>query len=492
MSNLQFQNTTSAVRITVGKIQTAENIRISVKNDIAEVLSVGIDSTVNSYEATEGEVTVYGKTAIKFLYNDGASVAASTYNADFSASLTNSQITADTKLCFDVVTVDTKVDTNANTATLAVLLEITAYAYINDSVPCLVGGDDIFVKTENLEVLQSADIFNVTAVIDEQLVSTKNISTVLLAESCLCVSDYTNADGVLRVSGEATVRLTYLSEGGIVTDTLPFHFERELDATGIPQQAQLKISPVVRGTKVRLDIAEDSVNTDFTVEIVANLCVESCVVGVVEVVTDAYGSACDFDFNRKTLCTTLPCGSVVANKTADCTLPLEGGKNVVTAVNVGAQVTKCTSLDKCAQVEGIIYATVLTEAENGLESTRLELPFIQTVEIDYLAPQCLSFATANVASFTIRDTSGLTATAELCIAVDSCRTVEYGVITEANEKPFDKTQLPAIEVCLAHKGETLWGLAKGLHMSEEDLLAVNPEITSPLEKDTRIVVYNKI
>jgi len=31
-----------------------------------------------------------------------------------------------------------------------------------------------------------------------------------------------------------------------------------------------------------------------------------------------------------------------------------------------------------------------------------------------------------------------------------------------------------------------------LHMSEEDLLAVNPEIKSPLEKDARIVVYNKI
>ena len=76
--------------------------------------------------------------------------------------------------------------------------------------------------------------------------------------------------------------------------------------------------------------------------------------------------------------------------------------------------------------------------------------------------------------------------------MDSVRDVNYGVILSAEEKPFDKTQLPAIEVCLAHKGETLWELAKGLHMSEEDLLAVNPEIKSPLEKDARIVVYNKI
>ena len=492
MSNLQFQNTTGVVRVAVGKIQTAENIRISVKNDIAEVLSVGVDSTVNSYEATEGEVTMYGKTAIKFLYNDGAAVAASTYNADFSASLQDAQITADTKFCFDVITVDTKVETNANTATLAVLLEITAYAYVTNSLPCLVGGEDVYVKTESLELLESADIFNLTAVIDEQLSASKTISTVLLAESSLCISDYTNAEGVLRIDGNATVRLTYLSEGGIVTDTLPFHFERELDATGIPQQAQLTVTPVVRGTKVRLDIAEDSVNTDFTVEIVMSLCVESCIVGVHEVVTDAYGSSCDMEFSRKNLMTTLPCGSVVAKKSTNCTLPLEGGKKVITAVNVGAQVTKCTSLEKSAQVEGIIFATVLTEAENGIESTRLELPFIQNVEIDYLAPQCQSYATASVASFALTDATGLAATAELCISIASCRTVEYNLIVEATEKPFDKTQLPAIEVCLAHKGETLWELAKGLHMSEEDLLAVNPEISSPLEHDARIVVFNKI
>ena len=52
--------------------------------------------------------------------------------------------------------------------------------------------------------------------------------------------------------------------------------------------------------------------------------------------------------------------------------------------------------------------------------------------------------------------------------------------------------LPAIEVCLARKGETLWNLAKGLHMSVEDVLATNPQITNPLEADARIVIYNKI
>ena len=491
MANVHFQNATVFRRKTVGKIQTAENVRISVKNDIADVLSVGVEHFINSYEATEGEVTFYGKTAIKFLYSDGTTVIGSNYNADFNAGVQNDEITSDTKCVFDVVTVDSKVETNANTATLTILLEITAYAYIAQSVSYLADGEEVYLRKESVEVLSGANVENLALVVDEQLCATHTITSVLLAESTLCVCDYTNAEGILHISGDATVRLTYMSEGKIVTDNLPFKFDRELDSSSIPQTAQLKITPFIRATKVRLDIAEDSINTDFTAEINATVRVEYTTTEVIDIVTDAYGANCDFVFQRGSLATTLPCGSAIARKQASYTLPVID-KKAVTAVNVGAVVTKCTSLDKCAQVEGVVYATLLCQGENALESTRLELPFVQTADVDFLYGGCNSNATVTVTDFSLSDSGNVQCTADLCIAVDSVRDVNYGVILSAEEKPFDKTQLPAIEVCLAHKGETLWELAKGLHMSEEDLLAVNPEIKSPLEKDARIVVYNKI
>lgn len=492
MANVQFQNATAYKRVTVGKVQTAENVRISVKNDIAEVYSVGVENAIISYDAQEGEVTFYGKTSIKFLYNDGTSVSGSSYNADFTASISNSAIAPNGKFCFDVVTVDSKVDTNANTATLTVLLEVTAYAYIAEDALYFADSDDCFVKKDGLEVLQNADILNLPLVIDEQLAATKTIDTVCLAESTLCICDYTLADNILRVSGDATVRLTYMTEGKLTCDTLPFKFDSELDATDIPSNAQLCIKPTVRGTKVRLDIAEDSVNTDFTAEISVSLCVECCTTGVWEVVSDAYGANCDFAFSRQNLATTLPCGSTLAKKRISNTLPIEGGRTVVAAVNVGATVTQCTSQEKCAKVEGIVHATALFSTETGLVAEPLELPFVQTVDVNYLAPQCECFANVAVTDFALSDNGGLSATAELCIAIAASRNVTYSLVNTADEKPFDKRTLPAIEVCLAHKGETLWSLAKGLHMSEEDLLAVNPEISNPLEKDARIVVYNKI
>ena len=490
--SIQFQNMSLLSRRFVGKIQTAESVRISVKTDIAQVLSVGVESAINSYEASRGEVSFYGKTNIKFLYSDGTSVLSAGYNADFTASMANELLDTDSKLTFDVVTVETKVETNANTATLTILLEITAYAYVTDSAPYFAEGDGLFTRSESVEVLQSAEIVNLPLVIDEELNASRNINTVLLAESNLCVTDTTFLNGILRICGDATVRLTYISDGKIVTDTLPFTFDRELDAAGIPEDSQIKLSLTPKNTKVRLDISEEEVNTALTVEIAANARVEALKIDALDIITDAYGADCDFKFEKRLLTTTLPCGSTVTKRRTSQSLPLEGGKAVATAVNVGAVVTKCESLERRATVEGVVYATVLYTTESGTESAQLELPFAEQVDVDYLMPQCQCHATVIVTDFAVKEQGGLQADAELCITIESERNVSFAVIVSAEEQPFDKSQLPAIEVCLAHKGETLWQLAKGLHMSEEELLAINPEITNPLEQDARIVVFNKI
>ncbi|MCM1195409.1 MAG: hypothetical protein NC099_04710 [Corallococcus sp.] len=492
MSNVQFLNASFINRKFVGKIQTVESVRISVKQDIVQALSIGVDSCVNSYEATLGEASFYGKTNIKFLYFDGNGISGSNYNADFTASIQSDLITNESKLSFEVVTVDSKADVNANTATLTILLEITVYAYCVDSSPYFSDGENIFVNTESVEALQRADIVNIPFVLDEEFSATRNISTVLLAESNLCAKEYSVQNGILHIAGEGAVRLTYVSDGDIVTDSLPFTFDRELEASDAMADGQLKLLIIPKNTKVRLNIAEGDVNTSFTVEIGSTVQADVTNIGVLEIVTDAYGSDCDFDFERKTVTTTLPCGSVVTRKQISASLPQEGGKHPVTALNVGAIVTNCISQERKCLVEGIVYATLLYATENGFDSEQLELPFSQTAEIDYLMPLCRSYAYVTVMNFALSEANGLAADVDLCFTIDSERDVTYSVIVDASEKPFDKSELPAIEVCIANKGETLWNLAKNLHMSEDDLVSVNPEVTNPLERDARIVVYNKI
>lgn len=490
MANLQFNNLTFARKKFIGKIQTAENVRISVKNDIANVLSVGIDSSVTSYQATHGDVALFGKTNIRFLYHDGTSMGSSNYSADFTANMQSELVGDDSKLIFDVVTLDSKVDTNANTATLTILLEVSVWAYVTETTPYLCGGENVFCKTENAEVLTGANVVNYSTVIDESLTASCGITTVLLCESSLCIADYTLHQGVLHVSGEATVRLSYVSDGNIVTDQLPFAFDREIDAEALPADSQIRLIATPKATKVRLDISEET-NTSFTAEITANILVEATQSGVIPLVADAYSSGCDYTLEKKQITTTLPCGSASATKQINVSLPIDQGKTPLTAVNIGATVTNCTSCERKALVEGYVTATLLCNSDVGIIGQDVELPYTCYVDIDYLMPACTSFAKVTATSLQLTN-NGTESICNLCITVDSERDVDYLVTVSATDVPFDKTELPAILICVAHKGETTWQLAKSLHLSEEDLLATNPQLTSPLQEDARIVVFNKI
>ncbi len=490
MTNLEFQNATYVTKKFVGKIQTTQNIRISVKKEIAQVLSVGSESAIVSYEATKGSVSFYGKTNIKFLYNDGVGIVSSNYNADFTSDIQNDLLDVNSKLVFDVATVETKVDISANTAMLSVLLEITAYAYLSQTTPYLSGGEDVFTQKQNVTLLKSMDVANIPFIVDEELTATQTIDTVLLAESTLCVTNYSVSNDLLTAQGNATVRLTYLSDGKILTDTLPFTFSQEVEYS-CNEGCKLNLLATVRTTKVRLNIAEEGTNNTFSVDIHGTLQVEKAVVDSVAVVTDAYGTNCNFTFEKQNIITTLPCENVVGERGFSANIPTERTESLQTAVNVSATVTKCTSMQGFATVDGIVYATILFEGEN-VESELLEIPFSQRVESATVTPDFQTMAKAVVSNFVITKNGGYSAEVKLCITLQSAMEKCYTVITNAQTVPFDKTQLPAMEVCLARKGETLWELAKNLHIAPEDILATNNDLTDPLSSDARIVIFNKI
>jgi hypothetical protein len=489
MSNLQFQNVNYFTKKFVTKLQTTVNVRISVKKEISSVVSVGSESAIVSYDATNGNASFYGKTLIKFLYNDGMGLVSSNYNADFTADIQNDLLTANTKLLFDVVTIDTKVDTNANTAMLTIVLEIAVFGYFPQSINCLVGGENIYARKDNISLAKGVDVAQIPFVIDEELTATHPIEGVLLADSCVCISDHYFGDGALHLKGIATVRLTYTSDGNIYTDSLPFDFEREVDTANINcKNLQLRVD--VRTTKVRLDITQEG-NKVFLADITCNLGLENTLIDGVEIVTDCYSADCDYTLQKQQITTTLPLPTVCAERTFSVSLPKDTDKKLQTVVNVSAIVTKSSVGADCFTVDGIVYATAIYHGEQT-ESELLEIPFSQRIETKFIDANSTVFANVVVTNFTLDDNGTLDANITLCIRANIFRDATYFVITNAECVPFDKTQLPALQIYFAHIGEDLWTLGKNLHMSTQQILALNPELADPLTADARIVVFNKI
>lgn len=491
MAELQFQNSSFVSKKFITKTQTTQTIRLSVKNDVVNVLSVDVDSAINSYDCTVGEVSFYGKINVRFLYYDGTSAVGSGYNADFTSSVQSEQIDCNSRLVFNVTTLDVQTETNANTATITVLSEISVYAYTTQEVNYLSGGEGAYLLTETLPALTMADVVNLPLSVSEELQTTSTISTVLLAESSVCLSDYDWQEGVLTVNGNAVLRLTYLSDGNLVTDDLPFTFQREVDAGVILPNSQLYVYPTVRSVKVRLSIADDLPNTVFSADIAVNLRVESFKTEDFTAVTDAYGKYCDFVFHKKSVQTTLPRGVLTASDSVEFQLP--AGVTPSAVVNAYAVATDCSFVGEQAVVSGYVTATLLSTQDGTVTSSPVEIPFTSRLEVDFPTDGCTAQVNATLCNVAMgSDAHGSKLTATYRLDVLASNTATYDLIVQAEEVPFDKSTQPAVEVCLAKKGETLWQLAKNLHMSQEELVAVNPEVTSPLERDARIVVFNKL
>ncbi len=488
MANLQFDNLHSVQKQIIGTIQTAQTIRISTRNDISEVLSVGVDSFVNSYEATTGEVAFYGKTALRFLYTDGVGTIGSTYNADFTATIANEMVDSSTKMIFEVCVIDQNIDVDGNTAKVNLLLEITAIGYVAQDCPILLPCEDVFVLSQERQICHSAEVLMLPTVVDQQLTSSQSIQTVLLAQSSLSVTEHSVNENVLTVTGNGTVRITYLSQNELVTDNLQFPFSVELEGE-IEPSGNLCISAIVRNTKVRLDISEEQQNTSFTTEISCLVRVEACKTKQVCIVEDAYLSGGDFEFSKKSIHTTLPAVSMTEKSKVEQSLDLPDQAKLLTVVNVDANVIQTNLNNGSCTVKGLISATLLMMTDIGIQGKPLEVPFVVTLSDQRFSADSLACCKVSVAEFSIQ---GKEATILVEVSICSSVTQNYNVIVSAEEVPFDKESLPAIEVCIANKGETLWSLAKSLHISTDELMATNPQISSPLQEDTRIIVFNKL
>ncbi len=483
MANIQFDNKTFFAKKYIGKTQTAQSVRVSVRNDITEILSVGTEHFIGGYDIVGGEVNFYGKTTVKLLYRDGQTVQSANFGADFTSALACKQALGNDSVVFRTTTLEVATETNANTATINILIEVEAWGYVAETVNFVVGGD-VFVKTETVEAMTDAKVTDIPFVVDKEFSSTRNIGTVLLADSQLTVADYVVADGVLTVSGQGIGRLTYMSGNDIVTDVFPFEWMRELDCVGMADM-QLMLAPIVRGTKIRLDISDDGDNTSFSLETQATLCVQATSVNGITIVSDLYSTDCDFSIGRSSVETTLPCGGTTCSISEN----FDVDDGAVTAVNVGATVTKCTGGEGKATVEGYITATLIFPDKETYRGETREFPFVKEVDVDYLSGECACNSRAVVGEVAVEKGKLYV---QLWTEIFAARTTSFGLITSAEETPFDKSKQSAIEVCIAKKGDTLWNLAKNLHLSEEELVATNPLLTNPLEEDTRVVVFNRI
>ena len=491
MVNAHFENI-APMKISVGKKQTTVDVKVNAKDDVSQLLSCGATANVISSETLQGEVKYFGRVNLKLLYlDDGGALCGSNYNADFEDVLTVFEATPLSASKFSVSVVDCRADAQGNVISVRLIVETEAQVWSEEPVGAMTQMDDAFVRFGKVDFL-SATSGEVGFETSAELSAASSIERVLSSEATVLLSDCNVDEGVMTASGKICLALAYVSEGKARCDRLTFDFSEQAE-TSLNVSANAVLTAFVKNVKIRLNVVEGETNDVFFAEVqfgVRALCLEE---KSAEIVQDAYGA--DFDVALEK--TNVGCSVLLGQRTTEFDVeqlvPESAEGEFAFATALAVVVENCVASEGSAKIDGVArFDALYYDAEGVLRATPLELPFTQVVEGDFFAADCKIFAVGTAISAQAEMGANVSAKATVRLAVCAVKNQTFSVATAFEETPFDKSTSPAVEVAFAQKGETLWNLAKNVHMSEQDLLALNPDLSNPLSEDAKVLIYNKL
>ncbi len=482
-------------KVTIAPANTVLETKINSKEALKKVLCVSANPTVTSFEPLNGEALVNGKAVIRLLaLTEENEVLGLTFNADFNERI-KGDITPKMKLFWDVNALETNYDVQGSVVNVSLLLEINGEGIVSEEIDVLSGGEGIMTLNQESVFTSMALCEKLTATIENELQVNQNIRRILLAESFVTVNDYFVSDNVLNLSGRATVGAVYVCDDDKpVSKLIGFDFTHELPVSGVDENDALDLKAKVTSTKVHMDVVEDLPTTSFTAEIDLELLLCAHHSTSAPVAADVYSLTHELETVSRQLKATLPAGQYSYEIDAEASVPMESVIDRFVAVaNLQSYVTKVVPGLGSADVEGYVSGEILFEKEGEIGSSKFEIPFSRSIEEEWIAPDTTVKASGTIGDVTYRlDRQDALISAKVNLSLSGSKDKTFSVLTEVKQGKEIDASAGAIEVVLAHKGDTLWDIAKWLHMRQEDILAVNPDMASPLEDDAKIVVYHKI
>ncbi len=489
MSNLIFDNLHSCVE-TIEKAQTAVSAKLTLKDSLSQVLSLGVNTLITGYTCEENSATFKGKTTFKVIYrNEEHKVRSSVFSSEFSDKIVSPLITPTSLLRFDVETVDKHFTVEENTIDVNILLETKCFVTKTYEQQVLSPCKDICVRETEVEICDEITTWNQDFTLSFETELKNKADSVLLAESNLCVKSFVFEQDVLKVDGIAYVTTLYSKEGFLHSETQSFDFSEEFDCKRF-SDSQVNVSLNVKNTKMKLEMDDDESFAGAYVEIYATMFATKYAVSSRNVISDAYSCSNELIPTFEFVETTLLCGFAQRELKIEQSIPVETS-GVCCVANARAVVTNVRTTQSTVTLEGVLSGDALIQNE-FVQSESFELPFVFDVGVDFVGDNCVATATAFVTEIKATAHGALNVSASICVEISAFEKQRMKVICSAEQTPLNKQDVSAIEIILAKKGETLWNIAKSLSMTEDEIIQLNPDLCSPLEKDTRILLYHKL
>ena len=495
MSELNQAGLNADKLVSLGQKQTAVKFKAFCKEDNVEsVLVQELSPVVNTFQAADGKVSYSGKITAKLLVEEqNGGVGGMSYTADFSDEFFAAAITENSAVLprCDILDFSTEVD-GAEVSVNAVIA--TDFLAVNQVNYPLFDGDGVICKRNKIPV------GTVTARVDEvfsagaELEVKADVARVLSSQSFAVIDSAEVKDKVLTVTGECVLNLSYLTTESQVPQnayfTYEFTQEIAVEADGMPF-----VFADVRATKIHMEIEENAQESVFMAEsliVLRGIIVEET---EREVVVDCFSPT-----NATNVAASTAESTVIKHM---CALNSAVEEKIVTAIPSNAilsgffggnvSVVNAMTVEGGVDVSGVVSGNVIYTVDDTVKSEKIDLPFntVLTCDAANVGDGVYVNASIRVADVTL-DGGEATVKAELVFSVRLTSTRSSAFVSSVDIGEAENADRGAIEVCLAFKGDNLWEVAKSLKMSVEDILQLNPELTDPLDRDQKLLIYHTL
>ncbi len=490
----EFETYNHFGRIARFQTQSVVECRLTGVGEIGAVLATRATATLVGAEAADGEVRYNGKVVLGIVYEDGEkNVCRMERGAEFSHRALNERVTPSCAPRVELQVLSSTVKREGASLYVSCVVEADITLCGGSNIDYLSGGDLLVCQKSTQKILREEYCSGQFETVDE--FETEFVGDVLMHGESVHLQHVSATAGALTVSGEVAVNVCVLKDDGPdnYERLLPFRAEIPCDAASAGMLCHASVC--VQSANVLLSADEDRNKSKLSLEVTLSVAGTLYIEDEILCVADAFSPQYNLHLTRETL-SFETIKDVLrfterVNGVASLSAPIDYSCALKALVLQRAEADCRVNGDGAEELQGVVSATlILTESDGSHRSVVVQLPFSLPLKTDIKGRKEVS---ALVCGMSVRQKREgeveVEATLKFAVNIFEKKEISYISTLQSGEKiiPSDS----AFSVFLPREGDGLWEIAKSLRQPPEEVAASNPDMTFPVKKGERIIVYRQ-
>ncbi|MBQ8909294.1 MAG: DUF3794 domain-containing protein [Clostridia bacterium] len=490
----------TAKKVVLNKGELSVECNVATGANCIKILTVQVDACVQNQEVLDKMVTFAGVVDVRVVFMTGeGEICTVNSSCPYSSKFEGEQIAQNACALINVDVIDaTSEIVGDENVRVNVILSQSGFVVSNqENLSLRCDDDDVCYQNEEVDIVKYIGCGKDSMISESDINLRDNIKKILLTESKAMVKSAEAGANYVTVSGDVISRVLYVSENdkfesGYIYDT----FKQEVELAGTTRDSSVEGYASICQEGVVAEVVQDEKGGKLVVKVPINFNVFAYENTTISTVKDLYSTKADVNITMNSFEMTSLCDAEIVEGKIEGSLTIDEDKpRVDKLLFSGANKVSVTNnyiKDGEIFIEGIAQTTVvyLNDETSSLYSVVIDVPFVISDKTKCGENASLSIrAIVTDADVVVKKGRELIYDAKIKAAVNCCKQLNGGVISEASFGEEYQEKNYAMEVIFARAGKELWDVAKGAHVKEEVILAQNPEVTFPVEKDTPLVLF---